>query len=319
MRNATGGAATERATFEGVWVGHWRPRRPLSGDVKDPGHPALRRRSRQRALEYPYVETNPLVLRSLLVIDHDGGEARWAAERAGLPDPSRVSLNPHTGTGHIEYALRDPVVLTDTAHRAPVNLLARIEHGLSGLLDGDVAYGGKKNTKNPWNAAHTTVWGPATALYGLRQLARALDQLGALPRARDPRRHVPRSIVGRNCALFDLIRKWAYPRRGDHNQLSTWEHAVFAHAWTLNETIIATEFTPGPLTATETGHIARSIARWTWRNIHHTYTAEQARRGRAGGRITAATGGREQLTTFNTTRGRRHDRQQALKVATDGR
>ena len=43
---------------------------------------------------------------------------------------------------------RPPQVrLTDAGHRAPVNLLARIEQGLTDVLDGDIGYGGRI-TKN---------------------------------------------------------------------------------------------------------------------------------------------------------------------------
>ncbi|MFE6229411.1 replication initiation protein [Cellulosimicrobium sp. NPDC057862] len=300
-------------TFEAMWPEHWLPRAPLAGDVKDPEHPSLRRRSRTRALDFPHIEANPLVLRSLVVVDHDGAGADHAAELAGLPAPSRVTLNPWTTAGHIEYALRRPVILTDAANRAPVNLLARVEHGLVDVLGGDVAYAGRI-TKNPQHSTHVTVWGPTTALYGLRDLATALDDLGALPSAGHPRRNVSSSAVGRNVALFDATRKWSYRRRGDYTSRELWERAVFAHAWEVNETVVAHEFTAGPLSANEVSHLARSVARWTWRKIQRTFAEEQARRGRKGGRATAANGGRERLIEMNKTRGPRHDRAAILEA-----
>jgi len=293
-----------------VWGDHWLPRAPLAGASKAG---AYRRTSRERALTLPYVEANPLVMRSLVVTDHDGSEADLVADLAGLPAPSYVAMNPHTRAGHIVYALASPVCLTDAASRRPVNLLARIEHGLCTVLGGDVHYGGRI-TKNPHHVQqHQALWGPQEAVYGLRDLAGALADLGALPRAGDPRRNVTSSGVGRNVALFDYTRRWAYRRRGDFTSLEAWERAVFPVAWAHNETAIADTFTRGPLTAAEVGHVSRSIARWTWRKIRRTFSEEQAKRGRVRGKLTAAHGGRERLIEMN--RARAVDRAAVLEVA----
>lgn len=82
-------------------------------------------------------------------------------------------MNPHTRSGHIVYALEAPVCLTDAGHRAPVNLLARVEQGLTDVLGGDIGYGGRI-TKNPTHTAHMPLWGASEALYGLKNLAKAL-------------------------------------------------------------------------------------------------------------------------------------------------
>ncbi|GAA4971724.1 replication initiation protein [Kineococcus glutinatus] len=297
-------------TFETVWPDHWLPRAPLAGESKGG---AYRRTSRERALTLPYVEANPSVLRSLVVTDHDGADADVMAALAGLPTPSYVAMNPHTRAGHIVYALDSPVCLTDAARRRPVNLLARIEHGLCTVLGGDVHYGGRI-TKNPHHAQqHLTLWGPQEAVYGLRDLAGALAGLGALPSAGDPRRNVTSSAVGRNVALFDHTRRWSYRRRGDFTSREEWGRAVFAAAWEHNETVIGDAFTRGPLSAAEVGHVSRSIAEWTWRRIRRTFSEEQARRGRSGGKLTAARGGRERLIEMN--KARAVDRAALLEVA----
>jgi len=279
---------SEPETFANEWERHWLPRAPLAGRAKASGY---YRTTRERALTLPYIEANPAVLRSLVVTDHDGGDADLQAELAGLPAPSYVALNPATRAGHIVYALHTPVVLTDAARRAPVNLLARIEHGLVSSLGGDVAYGGRI-TKNPQHVQdHLALWGPSTAVYGLRDLAAALDRIGALPGAGKPREHVTTSAVGRNVALFDDVRRWSYRRRGDYTSPSEWDRDVFAWAWQHNETVIAENFTRGPLSAGEVQHLARSVSRWTWRKILRTFAEEQAERGRRGGLRTAARGG----------------------------
>lgn len=87
-------------------------------------------------------------MQSLIVTDHDGADADFIADLTGLPQPSWVAMNQYTRSGHIVYALNSPVCLTDAGHRAPVNLLARVEQGLTDVLGGDVGYGGRI-TKTP--------------------------------------------------------------------------------------------------------------------------------------------------------------------------
>lgn len=240
----------------------WNPRRPLAGPKKSGPY---QRMSREHAATFPYVEANALVMKSLIITDVDVAGADWAADLAGLPAPTYTATNPHTTTGHVVYGLDAPVCLTDAARRRPINLLARIEHGLNTVLEGDPAYGGRI-TKNPLNDAHVTLWGER--LYNLKELASALDDLHALPTAGNARRNVTHSIVGRNVALFDLTRKWAYRAIRSYwdAPAAEWDRAVYAHATHANETIIANEFSAGPLAFPEVAGIVRSIARYVRRN-----------------------------------------------------
>jgi len=106
-----------------------------------------------------------------------------------------------------------------------------------------------------------------------------------MPAAGQPRRNVTTSDVGRNCALFDITRDWAYPRRGNHTRPATWDEAVLEHALDRNTHLIAHEFTKGPLQDGEVAAIARSVSRWTWRNITRTRAAWHADQGRRSGTI----------------------------------
>lgn len=241
----------------------WTPRRPLAGPKKTGPY---RRMSRAHASAFPYVEANALVMKSLIITDVDVSGADWAAELAELPAPTYTATNPLTTTGHVVYGLQEPVCLTDAARRAPINLLARVEHGLSAVLEGDPGYGGRI-TKNPLNGAHTTLWGDR--LYKLGDLASALQDIHALPSAGNPRRNVTQSVVGRNVTLFDLTRKWSYRaiRSFWGAPAADWERAVYAHATNTNETVIANEFAAGPLAYPEIGHLATSIARYVRRNF----------------------------------------------------
>lgn len=259
-------SATLEPLFGDVWL-HQRPR------VTDRKGDPTQRVSRDDALKFAYIEPNVTgVLQSLVITDRDAPDADRIADVLGLPVPSWVALNPYTTAGHIVYALKDPVPLTDAARRPPVNLLARIEHGLATVLDGDPGYTGGL-TKNPTHHMHPTLWGDDTARYGLRELARALDDLGALPKAGNARRNVQRSAVGRNVALFDYTRDWGYRavRRFWGAPEAEWARAVRGYAHETNETRIGNDFTTGALTAVEVGYLAKSVSQWIWRK----FTPEQ--------------------------------------------
>lgn len=279
-------------TLEPLFPDVWLHERPRVTDRK--GNPTWRV-PRAQALEYPYIEPNVTgILQSLVITDRDAPDADRIADVLGLPTPSWVALNPHTTAGHIVYALKDPVPLTDAARRPPVNFLARVEHGLADVFDGDPGYSGNL-TKNPHHHMHPTLWGDETARYGLRELAKALDDLGALPKAGDPRKRVTRSAVGRNVALFDDTRQWAYKAVRSYwgAPEREWGNAVFAKAYEWNETRIANDFTTGALPATEVGYIAKSVAAWIWERFTpeayaRKFSQIQAAKGRKGAAVTNA-------------------------------
>lgn len=282
-----------------LFPGWWLPKKPLAASSKTGPYQHMRR---SKALELPYIESNPLVMRSLVITDRDGSGADWQAGLSGLPEPSYVALNPHTTAGHIVYALKDPVCLTDAARRRPVNLLARIEHGMNAVLGGDASYGGRI-TKNPLNAEHITLWGEA--LYGLHDLAKALDEIKALPSTGNPRKTVTTSAIGRNVSLFDITRKWSYRAIAGYwtASMEEWERAVFTHAHEVNETIIGNDFTCGPLAYGEVRSVSRSIARWTRRNFSpEDFSAIQRARGRKQSKEDRARAASSLATTLNEKR-----------------
>ncbi|AYF78140.1 hypothetical protein D7D52_34795 [Nocardia yunnanensis] len=270
---------------------HWLPRRPLAGKAKNSGH---YRMSRDAALQHPYIEANPTAIKSFVITDHDGGRADEIVGLAGLPAPSYIALNPHLRNGHIVYALATPVILTNAAHRRPVNLLSRVESGLNNILGGDVTYGGR-TTKNPRHPEHLPLWGPDYAVYSLKDLADPLERLGVLPKwagVRERREKLATTDTGRNVEIFEVTRKWSYPKRGDFTDLGLWESAVSDYAWDRNVELIGSCFTKGPLLFPEVNQVARSISRWTWRHIVRSFSEEQARRAQIG----AAKAGHEEMS-----------------------
>lgn len=245
----------------------YRPRKPLCGPSKTGPY---RRRERSAALSSaPYIETNPACIQSLIITDVDAGDVAGLPQLVGLPPESwAVRTRNAVGSGHIGYALATPVVLTDAAHRRPINLLARVEWGIRDVLGGDTAYAGRimKNPLSP-GPFQDTLW-PQDVIfptYALRELASSLADLGALPSPGDPR---PRqSGVGRNVDVFDRTRAWSYRaiKRYWGSDFGEWSEVVHAKAAILNFDLEREGREPLP--DSEIWHLARSISKWVWQKF----------------------------------------------------
>jgi transposase len=165
------------------------------------------------------------------------------------------------------------VCRTTNARQAPLKLAALVQEGLRRGLDGDPAYRGQL-TKNPLHHDWEVIWGTDEP-WRLVDLAVHLGDL--MPKSL-PKKRALHAGLGRNVALFDALRGWAYPRRCDYNDQQEWEEVALAVAVNIN-----TEF-DFPLSLTEVGHTSRSVARWTWRNIKLSLSQYQSAVGRRGGR-----------------------------------
>lgn len=82
--------------------------------------------------------------------------------------------------------------------------------------------------------------------------------------------------MGRNVALFNLTRQWAYRARLRYADYQEWAETVYAFASMKNASVIADEFSRGAMSEGEVSQIAKSIARWVWARI----TPEQTQANR---------------------------------------
>jgi len=254
-----------------LWADVWSPRRPLATDDLTRG---CWRQSREDALTRRYLEHSPRALLSMIVIDVDHSDTLVRALQRPMthPIPSWIAESP-TGRGHVGWVLKTPVCRTDAARIAPMRFAAKVEEGLRRSLDGDIGYAGLL-TKNPIHEHWATTWGTGE-LYELRDLATGLGEL--MPRTL-PRKTADSSGLGRNVALFNRVRLWAYRARLRYDDRQEWEEVAGAFAQAVNH-----EFAV-PLSTGEVGHTARSVARWVWRNFSvEGFSAIQTARGRRGG------------------------------------
>ena len=266
------------------------PPRPYCTDELGAG---LQIRPKATALQRAYLQPNGPGMVWVLVYDVDRrvvDPERWTPvwENAGMPEPNFATINRASGRGHVVYALAAGVCKTSAAKVKPLRYVAAIQHGMCAALDADPGYAGLV-TKNPLHDRWQT-WEIHGQCFTLGDLAEYLDLSAANARQyRVPEGERPHGL-GRNCTLFDDGREWAYSAIRDHwapDGLPRWSEAVLAHLSALNG-----QFSE-PLPFAEVKATARSISKWTWRNItpqgrqeliQRTHTPEvQAERGRKGG------------------------------------
>ena len=199
-----------------------------------------------------------------LVVDVD---VPWplAEGRFAQVPPSLVVVNPHSGHFHAWYELDPPIPLRpppgkEGSLRKALALLARVEAMLEEFYAADKAYAGLLS-RNPFLHPPEWLWGGGRR-WTLSDLHHELR--GLLPRGVRPKPEL--ASYGRNCALFDRLRVEAYANvamfrgvSGGEEAFRTWVHQR-AHA--LNQSF--RDHPRGPLDPREVGHIAKSVAKWTW-------------------------------------------------------
>ena len=231
-------------------------------------------RPRAKALGYRLVEPNTAGLVRWLAFDVDRPSAALDWEDCHVPAPTIVCQNPANGHAHLLYALQAPVARSSAARLKPLHYAEMIEHSLRTALKADRGYSAAL-VKNPlcshWR---TATWGNA---YALDDLA---DNLTLVPRTLRPANDDIAGL-GRNCETFERLRKHAYSAVRDF-----WapggEERLLAHLLSVTADLQAEYTVPLPLA--EQKAIARSVARWVWRNFDpQTFRRIQAARGRRKG------------------------------------
>lgn len=252
------------------------PRKPYCTDDLEAG---LRVRSLLHALKKPYIQANPPHLRVWSIFDIDRPGAALAWEDAGLPPPTWTSVNKENGHAHSVWGLRAPVLVDGlNARDAPLRYLAGVESMMGSLLMADTGFSGLI-TKNPIHPLWRTLRGPRLG-YDLAELGEYLPGL---------EKHIPRKKVeeiglGRNVSLFDRLRKWAYVEirkywGGGRDGWNAWMSAANNRGLVFNADF------KNPLDGREVWHIAKSVAKWTWRNTTaEGFSKWQAAQGAKGGK-----------------------------------
>ncbi len=252
------------------------PHRPYCTD--DPQTFGLIVRPAHMALQKRLIQPNPPCSLSWLIFDVDNENGAFAWDDALLPQPTIAISNPENGHAHLYYGLSVPVCKSFAARSHPIRYAAALEAAYREKLGADFRYGGLV-AKNPFHRYWRTTWCPR--LYELGELAEYVE-LKKLPAA-----SVEAAGLGRNCTLFETLRNWSYravlPFKRSHGSEDEWSRFVREHADQLN--VFVTPLSPG-----EVKSIAKSVARWAWREFSdHRFSAIQSARGKRGGRPRSTT------------------------------
>ena len=163
-----------------------------------------------------------------------------------------------------------------------MRFVALLESAYRDALEADPAYSGHY-VKTPGHARwNTTVF--RREAYDLWELSEWVR----LPETIDMRRKPDlTAIAGRNCYLFERLRRWSYQavrkywRPGGFDAFLT---AVEAYAERINTEIEAEFPGRGPLHFPEMRHTVKSVANWTWAHMTPAnFRKWCAEKGRAGG------------------------------------
>ena len=265
-------AAPPKVRAHGLRDAHSRPL-VSKGKRKDGSFPGSFRVSPQEAWAYPSLELRAGNSWPALVFDCDGpdGTQALAAAIAGglVPGPNWMVTRSTSGGTHAVYTLARPVHRGAAARQAPLALLARVSERYAQAVGADRGFTAVLS-HNPMSRAQRgtalkTTWG--------RREPFTLGELRAYVPVGWRKPTVPATAVGRNCALFEALMRWAgSPRNAGV--------ALGPVAATANQQF------EHPLDATEVRGIVRSVERYRARWGYYTPEERQAwgaALGRKGG------------------------------------
>lgn len=266
-------APIEIAIFSEAWPASYAPiaaRFPRKPYVTNNPEFGTVIRPLSRAREYSYIQYDPPAYAHMIVVDYDGKagpgitvDMLW--KLANLPAPNYIAVTPGSARerGHLAWSISAPVCTTDAARPKPAEYLARIEQGIVAAIHGDEDFAGLL-TKNPASSTWEVEW-ISPDPYTLDELAAAIN----IPRY-STRKKKDADIEtlkpyghGRKVLTFHFVRKWSYSAVSEFWSLGydRWHEAVAERVDAVNA-----EF-PQPIPASHCKSIAKSIARWVWRNF----------------------------------------------------
>lgn len=230
----------------------------------------LKIRPTQQALACRYIQANDNYIK-FLVIDCDHNDFyKW--ENAKLAPPNFIAKNKQNGHFHAVWALSSPIFKDYKNKAKNLAYFAKIQHVYTKLCDGDTNYI-NLITKNPNHHHWEVVWINRFYAYSLDELADFVEL---------PQRIVKKEAVGegRNCWLFEMVRKFAYKEVLFYKQHNA-KYEDFYNVL-LNKLEKSNVFENAPsLNFNELKAIAKSVAKWTWGKFNaEKFSAIQSTRGK---------------------------------------
>lgn len=237
-------------------------------------------RPKEISLKYKYIQPNtPYYLHYLILdLDYEASLSEILYELVGIPLPNLLVSNPDNGRSHILFQLKVPIYTMDAGRPKPILYANAIQQKLVKLFNADPAYVGLVS-KNPFSDSWKT-YCLRSKPYSLNELAQNLELTW-----KDANKKVKQDDavgLGRNCFVFHTVRHWAYKeiRQYRGSTYTSWLDCVIKHCMSVNQGLNQ------PMTFGEVKGIAKSIARYCWKNdayCYHEFIDRQTRKGRNGG------------------------------------
>ncbi|EDU8740841.1 replication protein [Salmonella enterica] len=219
------------------------------------------RNPKEKALLKKYIGFNNKSFVNGLVfdIDHEKGALAW--DFADLPKPNVIIQNTANGHAHLLYALKNPVLKTDSAKIKPLKLASIVQCGFTERLNADRAYADIL-MKNPANINEWRTTWTNTEAYDLEYLADFVPETITTEKVKKGGIYG----LGRNVNLFEDLRHSAYKEvlkyKADKSEYDFYND-MLSRAVMLNNYCNPTD----PLSFNEVKQVCQSISKWTWRNF----------------------------------------------------
>jgi hypothetical protein len=253
-----------RILFQEPYLALFQERLPHYPYATDDPRRGVKPRKRERALEHRYIQVGHYphaIFRIVLDVD----EPTWWDAMDRIP-PSLVVPNPEAPwRAHLFYELEPPIWLSSPeapeSQANPFALVREVDALLRAYFGADPAYSGLLG-RNPVAHLHRLGGGK------LWDLPALLEELRDLTPRRRVLAYLDTATYGRNCALFDRVRAFAYGvvalYRGKPGGFELFRQAVAHEAHRLNRELFR-DHPQGPLPRKEVeATIVKSVSKWTF-------------------------------------------------------
>jgi DNA-binding transcriptional regulator YiaG len=214
-----------------------------------------------------YIQANQPNSLSFMVFDLDYKKAILAHEKTDVLTPSFYTVDKKKTTAHAVYMLETPVHKNQHSKQSPQHLFATLEDIYGTRLGADKGYSGLV-MKNPFYTGHN-IYLPEETLCTV-SLAEMADYVDFNQYNKQLKQQKTKEAFseGRNIAVFDLVREWAYKeiRNYWNKSYREWLMVVQEKTKAVWHNIQGNYNKQSPYSVAEMKATARSIAKWTWKN-----------------------------------------------------
>ena len=236
----------------------------------------LKIRPKKTAINMQYIQGNQPCMFHYFFFDIDRSDAVMAWHEENLPMPYWTAQTQKNGHAHLCYKLEIPLCTSEFGSQKSIAYASKVQAALANKLGADVGYS-HLITKNPFHKDwRVTFW--TEQAYTLDYLADFVE----LPKKLSKEQEV--LGLGRNCIMFDTVRKWAYKAIRAHrgSTFDVWLGEVLKQCKNVNNAFLE------PLLYSEVKATAKSIARYCWKKDGYHYQEfidRQSKKGAIGGKI----------------------------------